>query len=281
LKTFIEILKGAIIGIANVIPGVSGGTMAVVMNIYDKLIDAIDNIFIHPIKAIKSIWMYILGIILGICSSVMGISYLLSNYEIETTSLFVGLIIGALPIVIGQVNGKKVKSIDIILFFSMMMIVILLPFISLIGTSGAVNTNPILMLLIGIIAAITMVVPGVSGSIILMTIGYYDNITTMVDNAIKAIISLNITEFFSNFLVLLPFAVGVLVGIIFAAKLIKWLLAKYNKTVHWAILGLVASSPFAIIMNLDLSVLNARIILISVITFLIGCKIASLFSKIE
>jgi len=281
LKTFVEILKGAIIGIANVIPGVSGGTMAVVMNIYDKLIDAIDNIFVHPIKAIKSIWVYIVGVILGICSSVMGISYLLANYEIETTALFVGLIIGALPLVIGQIKGEKIKSIDIILFVAMMMIVILLPFLSLIGTSGVVNTNPILMLVIGIIAAITMVVPGVSGSMILMTIGYYDSITTMVDNAIKAIINLNITEFFSNFIVLLPFAIGVFAGIIFAAKLIKWLLAKYNKTVHWAILGLVASSPFAIIMNLDLSLLNVKTLAISVITFLIGYKIASLFSKVE
>jgi len=281
LKTVIEILKGAIIGIANVIPGVSGGTMAVVMNIYDTLIDAIDNIFVHPIKALKSIWVYIVGVILGICSSVMGISYLLTNYEVETTSLFVGLIIGALPLVIGQVNGKKVKSIDVILFVTMMMIVILLPFLSLIGNSSVVNTNPILMLLIGMIAAITMVVPGVSGSMLLMTIGYYNSITTMVNNAIKAVLTLNITDFFTNFLVLLPFAIGVFAGIIFAAKIIKWLLERYNKTVHWAILGLIVSSPFAIIMNLDLSVASLKTIIISIITFLIGCKIASLFSKVE
>ncbi len=279
MKIVIEMIKGAIIGIANIIPGVSGGTIAVVMNVYDKLINAIDIIYIHPIKALKSIWMYIVGVILGICISVSGISFLLSNYKIETTSLFVGLIIGALPLVIKQVNNKKVKSIDIILFITMMTIVILLPFISLIGKGAVVSTNPIVMLLIGVLAAATMVIPGVSGSMVLMTIGYYDKIAGMVNDSIKAVLSLNVSSFFSNFIVLLPFAIGILLGIILIAKLIKVLLEKYNKTMHWAILGLIVSSPFAIIMNLDLTVLNLKVTVVALITFLAGYIIANLFSK--
>lgn len=281
MKVFIEILKGAMIGIANIIPGVSGGTIAVIMNIYDKLINAIDIIFTHPIKALKSIWMYIVGMILGVGVSIFGVTYLLTNYEVETTALFVGLIIGALPIVINQINNKKVGKRDIILFITMMAIVILLPYLSLLGNGVTTNTNPVMMFFVGLIAAATMVVPGVSGSMVLMTLGFYDKITTLVTGTIKATIALNISELFSNFIILLPFAIGVLLGIILIAKLIKLLLEKHSKTVHWAILGLVVASPFAIIMNLDLSVASLETIIISLVTFLIGCKIANLFSKVD
>ncbi|MEG1705456.1 MAG: DUF368 domain-containing protein [Clostridia bacterium] len=281
MKTFIEILKGMLIGTANVIPGVSGGTIAVVTGIYDKLIDAINSIIKHPIKTIKEIWMYIVGLIIGIIFAVFVVTHLLQNYEIQTTALFVGLIIGALPLVIKNIENKKVKPIDITVFIIMMIIVIGLPFFSMMGkTSTDVNTNPILMCIIGAVSAATMIIPGVSGSMFLMTIGYYQKVMGLVSSTIKSIITLNISEFFTNFIILLPFAIGVLIGIILIAKLIKWLLSKYNKTMHWAILGLVVSSPFAVIMNVNLANSTIVTILISIVTFGIGYYSANVLSKL-
>lgn len=277
----IKILKGAMIGVANIIPGLSGGTIAVIMNIYDKLIDAIDMLFKDPIKSIKSIWQYIVGVILGLLISVICISYLLTNFEIETTSLFVGFIIGALPIVINKIKNQKFKKIDIIIFCVMMLLVMVFPILSKLGLKAVANTNPIIMLLVGIVAAGTMVVPGVSGSMVLITIGYYDEITKLVSETIKSAISFNLNELFSNCIILLPFGIGVLVGIVVIAKLIKILLEKHNRTVYWAILGLVVASPFAIITSLNLAGADFKTIIISIITLLIGYKVANLLCKID
>lgn len=281
MKTFIEILKGMLIGTANVIPGVSGGTIAVVTGIYDKLIDAITNVIRHPIKTIKEIWMYIVGLVLGIIFAVLVVTFLLKNFEIQTTALFVGLIIGALPLVIKNIENKKVKGIDITIFVIMIIIVLLLPFLSMLGESVTeVSVNPLIMFTIGGVSAATMIIPGVSGSMFLMTIGYYQKIMELVSETIKALISLDFSLFFNNALILLPFAIGVIIGILLVAKLIKWLFSKFSKTMNWAILGLVVSSPFAIVMNVNLSAADLITILVSIVTFVIGYFGASALSKL-
>ncbi len=282
MNKIIEVLKGAVMGVANVIPGLSGGTIAVAIGIYEKIINAIAELLKHPIKVIKEIWHILLGILLGIVFSVLGVSYMLENYEVPSTMLFVGFILGSLPLIIKQVENKKIEDRDIIAFVVMLGIVILLPLLSMLGMKvGSSSMNPVLLLIVGFIAAATMIVPGISGSMVLMTLGYYNNIMSTISSCIVSLKDFNIPELFSNVLVLIPFGIGVILGIFLVAKVMKWLLNKYKNTTNWAILGLIVASPFAIITKINIRSSTIPELIISVLTFTIGYILAYLLCKLD
>ena len=116
-------------GIANVIPGLSGGTLAVAIGIYERLINALADALKHPIKALKEVWLILVGIVIGILFSVLGVTYMLEHFEVPSTMLFVGFILGSLPIVIKEVENVKIEKKDIFAFIFMLVMVIALPLI--------------------------------------------------------------------------------------------------------------------------------------------------------
>lgn len=272
MNIFIEIIKGMIIGVANVIPGLSGGTIAVSMGIYEKLIHTINNIFKTPLKCLKEMWTYIVGIGLGIVVAVFGITYLFEVSPVPTAMLFVGLILGAIPTIGGKIDEKNISKRDIITFVIFLAIIVSIPFLK----SGIVNINEesiatyFIVFILGIVAAATMVIPGVSGSMILMAFGYYEYIMATISEFIKAFVSFDFAALWDKTLVLVPFGIGVLIGIIAIAKLIEWLLKHHKKTVYWGILGLLVASPFPIIIKLDMSGLNIVVVIISVAACVVG-----------
>lgn len=272
MSIIIEIIKGMIIGIANVIPGLSGGTIAVSMGIYEKLIHTINNIFKTPLKCIKEMWTYVLGIGLGIIVAVFGITYLFEVSPIPTAMLFVGLILGAIPTIGGRLDEKNISKRDIITFVIFLAIIIAVPFLkSSVATidESSVSTY-IIVFLLGIVAAATMVIPGVSGSMILMAFGYYEYIMGTISGVIKATVNFEFALAFKEMLILLPFGLGILIGIIAIAKLIEWLLEHHERTVYWGILGLLVASPFPIIINLDMSGISIVVAIISIAACVVG-----------
>ena len=134
-----DFLKGIFIGIANVIPGFSGGTMAVILKVYERLVNGLSKLFDSPIKALKEIWAILLGLIVGVIISVVSITKLLINFPIPTVLFFVGLIIGSIPSLYNKYkdNGKFSK-IDIIYFIIAASIIVGLP---LINTSALTITS--------------------------------------------------------------------------------------------------------------------------------------------
>src|SRR5690554_4441436 len=96
MNKLIEIAKGSLMGIANIIPGVSGGTIAVIFRIYDKLIEAINKAFKKPLEALKDTYLLIIGIILGVLIGVFLISYGYEAFPLPTTLIFIGLIFGGI-----------------------------------------------------------------------------------------------------------------------------------------------------------------------------------------
>ena len=272
MNIFIEIIKGIIIGVANVIPGLSGGTIAVSLGIYEKLIHIINNVFKTPLKCIKEMWTYIVGIIIGIILAVFGVTYLFEVSPIPTAMLFVGLILGAIPTIGAKVDGKNISKKDVITFVIFLAIIISIPFLK--GSVASVNENSasiyFIVFLLGIISATAMVVPGVSGSMILMAFGYYEYVMATISEFIKACVNFEFAIVFEKLIILVPFALGVLIGIIGVAKLIEWLLNHHEKTVYWGILGLLVASPFPIIMKLDLSNISIVVVIISIISCAIG-----------
>jgi len=187
MSIIIEIIKGMIIGIANVIPGLSGGTIAVSMGIYEKLIHTINNIFKTPLKCIKEIWTYIVGIGLGIIVAVFGITYLFEVSPIPTAMLFVGLVLGAIPTIGGKIDERNISKRDIITFVVFLAVIIAVPFLK--GSVATIDESSALtyfiVFILGIVAAATMVIPGVSGSMILMAFGYYEYIMGTISSFIK------------------------------------------------------------------------------------------------
>lgn len=243
----INFIKGFILGIANVIPGVSGGTMAVSMGLYELILSSIGNFF----KDIKGNFIKLLPIILGILVAIVStsklVTYALTNYKAQTLCLFIGLIFGGVSLIMRKIKGKGSKT-NYLIFFVIFFFVISLNFLKT-GLIEISFTNMgiidyLLLLLMGFIASSAMVIPGISGSFILMVLGYYDKIIYTIST---------ITDFSklgSNLLILVPFGIGVAMGIIFMAKLITNLIKKHETKTYFAIMGFVLSSVVVLLLQL-------------------------------
>lgn len=243
----INFIKGFILGIANVIPGVSGGTMAVSMGLYELILSSIGNFF----KDIKGNFIKLLPIILGILVAIVStsklVTYALTNYKAQTLCLFIGLIFGGVSLIMRKIKGKGSKT-NYLIFFVIFFFVISLNFLKTglieISFANMGIIDYLLLLLMGFIASSAMVIPGISGSFILMVLGYYDKIIYTVST---------ITDFSklgSNLLILVPFGIGVIIGIVFMAKLITNLIKKYETKTYFAIMGFVLSSIVVLLLQL-------------------------------
>lgn len=268
------ILQGMAVGIANIIPGVSGGTMMVAMGLYDKLIHSIT----HLKSEFKNSLQLLIPIFAGAGIAIIVLSrifeFLLENHPIPTNFAFCGLIAGSLPFIFKKVEGKKVTIGKIIPFLIFFAIVILMAIMG--ETSGADADvsfgllNVIKLLAVGIIAAATMVVPGVSGSMMLMLLGYYDVVLATINDFIDALIGFDMAEILRTVGVLAPFGIGVVIGIFLIAKLIEFIFSKAETHAYFAIIGLIMASPIAILLNTDWSNFSIPTLVISVVTFIAG-----------
>lgn len=246
-----SILKGMVIGIANIIPGVSGGTMMVAMGIYDKLIHCITHLFSEFKKSVLFLLPIAIGMGIAIVASSFGLEYLFANFPIQTNLLFIGLILGGLPAIWKNVKGNSIKAghiLSCLLFFA------LVAGLAIVGErEGAAAdlsfslVNVAKLFGVGVLASATMVIPGVSGSMILLLIGYYNPIINCISDFIRALLALNMDGILQGFGVLIPFGIGVIVGIFAIAKLVEIIFDKAPLYAYWAIIGLIVASPIAII----------------------------------
>lgn len=278
MEYILKIVRGIIIGIANAIPGVSGGTMMVSMGIYDDIIGSVNNLFSNIKKSILTLLPYAIGMAVGIVGLSYGIEYFLTHYSLQTSMIFIGLILGGLPVIFGKVKGAKIGGSNIIVFLIFFCLVIGLQIIG--GgedTSGAITPSlieAVKLFFIGIIAAATMVIPGVSGSMILMLLGYYYPIITTITTFMDGVFSFNMGTILFSCAILVPFGIGVVVGILAIAKLIEILLNNYETLTYCGILGLVIASPFVVLMSNGIPALNFGVIVSSAVTFVVGFAIA-------
>lgn len=252
---FYDFLKGIIVGIGNILPGFSGGVMAVSFNVYDKLIHALTNFYKTPIKVFKEIWALAIGIVVGVVITIFGIQLLLDNFPIPTIFFFTGLIVGSIPNIYDKTKSddKPVKKF-IAFFLGLGLIVAFLIFSILYNDSatgvviGAIDLKQLIILfLIGIIAAATMIIPGVSGSLVLLAIGYYNYIIGFATEFMKAVLRFDLEVVFNNLLLVVALGLGILVGLLSLAKLVERLIDRHPKIFYSTVLGLLIASPFAII----------------------------------
>lgn len=250
-EKLILVIKGFIMGIANIIPGVSGGTLAMTLGIYEQFISSISHLFSKLKENLKFLIPVAIGMVLAIVTLSRVIDYSFNHFPLPTMLFFVGLVLGGIPMIYSKIKDeKKTKPSNIITFLIPFIVVIFMSVIGMFATGmGEVNLGNlnffgfIILFLVGMIAAGTMVIPGVSGSLVLMLLGYYYPVLGLI----KAITKFE--NLAHNILVAGVFGMGIIVGIVAISKIIEFLFSKYEKKFYFGVFGFILASAPAIILS--------------------------------
>lgn len=273
-----SVLKGMVIGIANIVPGVSGGTMMVAMGIYDKLIHCITHLFSEFKKSVLFLIPIAIGMVIAILGSSFGLEYLFANFPVQTNLLFIGLIVGGLPAMWKNVKGSSIKPGHIaatLLFFALVVCMAVMGETE--GNAADMSfgvMNVIKLFGVGIITSATMIIPGVSGSMVLLLMGYYNPILNTINDFIRALVAFDLNGILQGCGVLIPFGIGVVVGVFGIAKLVEIVFVKFPLYAYWSIIGLIVASPIAIIAMGSFPVITVVSVLTGVAALAVGFIIA-------
>ena len=258
--------KGILIGIGMLLPGVSGGVLAVILGIYDKVIYSINN-FKRDVKGnIRFLLPLIIGIIIGAVISAKVLKFVFDRYYVEACYTFMGLVLGCIPYLVKDV--KKKESINYVALIITFIISIIMSILSINGNSINTfneSTGLIYFFLAGVLFITGKVIPGISSSFLLMMIGMYDYFLILLSNPF-IIFDRNIFEIV--FLLL-----GIISGGLILIKLMGILLKRYYSLTYSVIIGFVIGSVITIYPD--------KITLSGVLFFLIGFLTAYYFSKIK
>lgn len=264
-----NLYRGLIMGASDVIPGVSGGTIAVVLGIYDRLIEAINGIFSRDFKK-HFLFLFPLG--LGVLTAIFLlariIEWLFEHYPAQTKFAFLGLIIGVLPFLFTKSEAKRNFNTPHYLLV-LLGIAIVAPMMFLQTGEGAIITEfttstYIWLFVSGFIASAAMILPGISGSFVLLVIGSYATIISAINDR--------------NLLVIFITGVGILLGILLMSKVIHKLFAKFPIATYAVVIGMVIGSIFVIFPGFPATTPG---IVGCVVTFAIGLLSAYLLGKVE
>ena len=257
-----DILIGVIIGAGKIIPGVSGSVLAITLGVYEKIIYSINNIFNY--KNIYYLSKLGIGIIISIVFLSRIIIYFLSNYYTYTIFVFVGLILGSIKSI---TNNTSLKYYYVtILSFSVIVI------LGLININSNNHSGTFYYLLSGFIESVSSIIPGISGTALLILIGTYNMVIDIFSN----IVSVN--YLITNIKIVIPFIIGIIVGLIISIKVIGYLFSKYKTITYNIILGLLLGSIFIMLKGCSYSVFNIFIsILLLIISYICIKKVNHLF----
>ena len=285
LKTIRNLLNGLAFGITETVPGVSGGTIAIILGFYDELIGAINNFRKDPRKYFKILFPMLIGVIIGVVAFSSIMYYLLSNYTLPTMTFFIGLIVGIIPIIFSKVKepGKGLKPGGTAMIALPALLVIVIA-----GLRGTEIRDPVtviagidfpfmlFLLLAGVIAAMALVIPGISGSFILLLIGIYP-LATFSISSVRLLITEPSGELFLDICkVLVPLGIGVIIGGLVMCRIIEGLLERHYTVAYSIILGLLLGSIYALLREqiLAQSEIQAATVVIAVITCAAGCLLS-------
>jgi putative membrane protein len=287
-----NIFAGIFIGIANIIPGISGGTIIVILGIFDELMFSISNLIKkdNPQRKKQIIFLsqIIFGLLIGLISFANIIDYLFKNYPTQTIYGFIGLILFSIPFVIKKelpnttwfkipfTKRKNNLSVPFLIIGSLIIIILML-------LNKNVNDNlnivfPTITILyliklffVGNIIGSATIIPGISGAMILLILGQY--------HIYKGYI-LELLTFKLNILIPLCFiGIGIIMGIVIGAKIVTWSLNKYRKETISLIIGLIIMSSLALF-PLDINY-NVSITVSSIICFLLGGTLITIIERLN
>jgi putative membrane protein len=294
-------VKGACMGAADVIPGVSGGTIAFIMGIYDQFVGSIASINAEAVKLlfsgkIKAFWKHIngnflLALVIGIGVSVVGLAglmqMLLADFPIQTWAFFFGLIVASSIFILKGIKGWRVRD-GVCLGLGIVLGVV-------VCTLSPTQTPDALwfIFLSGALAICAMILPGISGSFILLILGKYQYIMSTITSCVGNVGAIWGAEgadkilFWNSALTLAIFLIGAIVGILSFSKFLHWLLARWNKETLIVLAGFIIGSLVKVwpwnneeaMMQDDLHIAGAIIFAIIGFSLVTGIEIAGKLLK--
>ena len=258
---FRKLVAGLAIGAGAAIPGVSGAAIAVIFHVYEDIIGAVNNFRKKFGWAIKVLIPILLGIIIAVVACIIIFSYAFEYLMFVLICVFAGFLIGSFPGITDEVKGEKLNKKYVLLIALGALYVVILGVLNVIvGLNGFTvanlfNPQPVwwlylLLIPVGAVAAVALTVPGLSGSLILLILGFYrplvDNVKEWASEMLK---HGDFSHTGALFGVLGCFAVGCLIGVIVVSKIMNILLKKWRKETFFAIIGFIAGSIFVLFFN--------------------------------
>ena len=243
-------LKGIAMGAADVVPGVSGGTIAFISGIYEELIESIDNVNLSffkvwKINGFKKAWSSIngnflfalfLGIAISIISLAKVIKWLLINEAILLWSFFFGLVLASVFYI-----GKQIRTWNVWIVITII-IATILSYLVTITEPFASPDNNLYLLFCGFIAIIAMILPGISGAFILLILGAYQTAINTVDDLFQSVVTLNFELFKAAFIKFSMLGLGAILGIKSFSKLLNWMFKHYKNLTLAMLTGFMIGS---------------------------------------
>ena len=280
---------GIALGAANVVPGISGATLAVIFRVYDRLIESINQLFSN----MKQSLLFLVPVGIGMAIGILGVGWLmdgfLERFSFQTSVFIAGLVAGGIPFIHSQAvskDGKKpqfyVVAIGAAIAIILLALIVPTPTVE---AAGEFSWGFAVLLFVGgMVAAAAMIIPGVSGAMMLMLLG----LLGIVMNTLALITEYLATPFDFGLLppimqVVVPLGLGMVAGILLASKLIAFLLERYFTVTYFVILGLVFGTIFVVFSHPEtyqsVDVMTVPVFLFGVVAFVIGMAIALVLGK--
>lgn len=267
-------LKGVVLGISFILPGISGGVLAISLGVYDKLIDSISHFFDNIKKNFKFLFTLGLGMLTSVIVCILLLDKLFDKFPVASILLFLGLIIGGIPELFNKVKGTFNTS-NYALFTIGIVSILLLTTLSS-GNAVVLNSDFIQILKlfgVGFLAAATIVIPGISGSFLLMAIGYYKPLLAIISEMIK------FNNLWENIIIMIPFGLGIVIGGFIIVKIISFFLKKYEVKTYYLIIGIMFGSILEVIMSMFNYTADVYQIVIGLILFVVGAFVSLKYFK--
>jgi len=244
-----QLIQGVIIGFA-FISGMGGGTVAVLMGIYDDLVQGVADFNKNAKASIKLLWPWVVGAVLGVGALIYPIQLAIEHFPIPTTALIVGLTIGGLR-ELTKITNKQVNLKNFIFAFIALVfatgIGIISWFSASSGTLSSLGITEVLIALgIGFIESAAIVAPGISGTQFLLAIGYFNAVLVLITGLFTG------GNILTNLILILFIGIGFIVGVIVVSKIMKFFLTKFRIPTYFILLGFIVGSIFACFLNGDI-----------------------------
>ena len=268
LKPLKDILVGALVGLVSMLPGASGATIAVIFGIYERLVSDLADIRHRLLKDLRFIILIFIGIVLGMMVCAFGLEFLMDHIEVPTMFFFAALIVAQIPDImkLGD-DGEPLSKWNIAAF--VVGFVIMIAFLFL-GDGNDVElegiTGTILMVLVGIILAVSKLAPGVSGSTVLLALGLYAPF-------MHALTDMDIGY-------LLPILIGLVIGVLGFSKIVDHCMRNHKKSTYVMILGLTAGSVITVSVQAIMKLSGTDMVAMSIAGIVIGLLLGIGLSRI-
>lgn len=268
LKPLKDILVGALVGLVSMLPGASGATIAVIFGIYERLVSDLADIRHRLLKDLRFIILIFIGIVLGMMVCAFGLEFLMDHIEVPTMFFFAALIVAQIPDImkLGD-DGEPLSKWNIAAF--VVGFVIMIAFLFL-GDGNDVElegiTGTVLMVLVGIILAVSKLAPGVSGSTVLLALGLYAPF-------MHALTDMDIGY-------LLPILIGLVIGVLGFSKIVDHCMRNHKKSTYVMILGLTAGSVITVSVQAIMKLSGTEMIAMSIAGIVIGLLLGIGLSKV-